>query len=96
MKKITVMFNVGLTFLVFFKLLGKQLFMENTVSWFDYLYDMSPAIACGSVFFMGIILMILSMYSINQFWKRLVTSVFDVREINYTETYAIILIVALI
>jgi len=96
-KSINVLFNLAVFAFLIFSLAVDYVFTPETddrVPW-DYVFDMSPVL--GSVGFVLFIVILIGggAYIIQQFWNRLLSDIFDIREIIFQEALSIILILGL-
>lgn len=94
MNKITTGFNILATILIII-LYGFQILFEGapqTKSLFNILLDKNPLIGLFLAVFALLITVSLSMYVVKELWNRLIVNIFQLKEINYCEAYAIILV----
>lgn len=96
--KITKRFNVAL-FLYFGTSITINALFEpeskEKVPW-DLLYDWSPLFAITVSALIAIILALWSAVLVRIFWNRLISDIFNIREISSDESLAIVLIIAIL
>ena len=97
-KSINVFFNLALVAFLIFSMVLDYAFSPVTdarVPW-DYIFEVSPILGWVSAILLIIILIGIGAYFIQQFWNRLLSDVFEIREILFQEALSIILILALL
>ena len=96
-KSINVFFNLAVFAFLIFSFLVDYIFTPETddrVPW-DYIFDMSPILGSVGVVLFIVILIGGGAYIIQQFWNRLLSDAFNIREIIFQEALSIILILGL-
>lgn len=97
-KGLSVWFNCALFLLFCFGAGINYLFSPestNTVPW-DVIYTWNPVIGIGGAVGMALLFLVVSPVLGKYFWNNLVVHVFDVKEITYNDSLALILMYLLL
>ena len=69
--------------------------IDEKVPW-DVVYKAFPVLSVIVAFVLGLTLLLLGAKLFEAFWNRLISDVFGLRELNFQETIAIILVLAIV
>ena len=96
-KSINIFFNLAIFVFIIISFVIDYIFTPETVErvpW-DYVFDMSPILGLIGAALFSVILIVGGAYIIQQFWNRLLSDIFNIREIIFQEALSIILIFGL-
>ena len=96
--KISFIYNLALFIYFCVNFLTKTLFDPNfdaKVPW-DTVYESHPTLSIIAALVIGMILLLWGANLFNKFWNRLISDIFGVRELEFQESLAIVLILAII
>lgn len=96
-KSINILFNLAIFAFIIFSYVIDWIFTPETderVPW-DYVFDMNPILGLIGAAVFIIISIVVGAYIIQQFWNRLLSDIFNIREIIFQEALSIILIFGL-
>jgi len=96
--KIVFIFNLALFFYLCAGFLVSLLFeqeKEGKVLW-DTVYEAFPVFSVIAASLIGLLLLVWGAKLCELFWNRLISSIFDLREINFQEALSIVLVIAIV
>jgi hypothetical protein len=97
-KAVTVGFNILLFLYLIYVSFVSYFFDPKSESRvpLDVFIDIAPATSIVVAVVLVVILFLLAALVIRAFWNRLITSLFSIRDINYQEALAIILMISIV
>jgi len=97
-KKISPIYNISLFCFFCVNLLTTTLFDPNfdaRVPW-DSLYESYPNLSILAALLIGVVILLWGATLFKKFWNRLVSDIWGVRELEFQESLAIVLVIAIV
>jgi len=98
LKRIVFKFNLALFLYLCVGFLLSLLFepkVEEKVPW-DTVYEAFPVLSIIIAFLLGLILLLWGAKLLELFWNRLISSLFQIREIDFQEALSIVLVLTIL